>query len=404
MKNTHSMKARSIPYLTGQIFDGMSSGLMMLALPWAMLSEVDRGPFVAMTALVCTIISFLTTPVSSTIIDRYSRKAILLATQAAKLTSALFILLLFSVDLGSVWLLAGFQLVLWVVNDIAWANHSAFIQENYQKSEYPKISGHREITMHSTSLITGVLGILLLEHWTMVQFSLLTSLLFALAQLCFWRTPYQRKVTGSEKRAFSSQILESKSVFMSSPRFFLFVLLSCLGYPMLTYLARLVPIYVSEIGISGTWFASWNMAFAIGGILMGFSINWILKRTAHEHAMTSSVLMLSALLFLISYQLSPTVLIALTVGIGFFNALNRVARTNLLHVTIPMNMRGRVDGGLKLFSTSAQGISYVIIALLSSYNVTNYGFLIAAIVMLIAGLGMLSLSRSQILSQSILSQ
>ncbi|RXJ74660.1 MFS transporter [Veronia nyctiphanis] len=398
------MKARSIPYLTGQIFDGMSSGLMMLALPWAMLSEVDRGPFVAMTALVCTIISFLTTPVSSTIIDRYSRKAILLATQAAKLTSALFILLLFSVDLGSVWLLAGFQLVLWVVNDIAWANHSAFIQENYQKSEYPKISGHREITMHSTSLITGVLGILLLEHWTMVQFSLLTSLLFALAQLCFWRTPYQRKVTGSEKRAFSSQILESKSVFMSSPRFFLFVLLSCLGYPMLTYLARLVPIYVSEIGISGTWFASWNMAFAIGGILMGFSINWILKRTAHEHAMTSSVLMLSALLFLISYQLSPTVLIALTVGIGFFNALNRVARTNLLHVTIPMNMRGRVDGGLKLFSTSAQGISYVIIALLSSYNVTNYGFLIAAIVMLIAGLGMLSLSRSQILSQSILSQ
>lgn len=52
------MKNRTMPYLSGRFFDGISSGLFMMALPWVMLETPGMGPFVAMVALACTAISF----------------------------------------------------------------------------------------------------------------------------------------------------------------------------------------------------------------------------------------------------------------------------------------------------------------------------------------------------------
>lgn len=68
---------RTLPYLSGRFFDGISSGLFMMALPWIMLQTPDMGSFVAMTALACTAISFVLTPFFSTLVDRHSRKQIL---------------------------------------------------------------------------------------------------------------------------------------------------------------------------------------------------------------------------------------------------------------------------------------------------------------------------------------
>ncbi|MFD2177972.1 MFS transporter [Veronia pacifica] len=392
MANT-SIKARSYPYLTGQLFDGIASSMLMLAVPWAMLSEPGNGPFVALTALICTAMSFVATPFSSTMIDRLSRKSILLATQTVKVTAAMITFLLFISGNDSIWVLAVFQIVFWVVNDVAWVNHNAFIQENYQTQEYPIISGHREVVMQGTSLTAGMLGILLLESWTIIEFSAVASLLSIIALTSYWQTPYQQKIRRSSRQAFFSQLLESKNILKSAPGFFAFVALSSLSYPVLTFLVRLVPIYLAELGVDGAWFASWNMAFAIGGLLMGFSVNMLLKRIDHQNAMIVSVLVISTLLLMISTLLSPLILVAFTVGIGFFNAFNRIARTNLLHVSIPIKMRGRVDGGLKLFTTTAQSISYVVIALLSSYDMTQSGFMMAGLIMLLAGLAMISLKK-----------
>ena len=68
------MKRKTPPYLTGRFFDGISSGLFMLALPWLMLATPNMGTFVALTALLCTITTFLATPYFSALIDRHSRK------------------------------------------------------------------------------------------------------------------------------------------------------------------------------------------------------------------------------------------------------------------------------------------------------------------------------------------
>lgn len=388
------MKNRTIPYLFARFFDGISSGMFMMALPWIMLSEEGMGLFVAITALVCTSLSFFFTPFFATLIDRHSRKKVLIVMQLIQSSTALMVFIAYYNGIQSHWLLAFSQLIFWLSNDLAWSCNNAFTQENYRQNEYAKISSYQEVVMQVTTLGAGALGIILLEHWSMLEFSLLATLASCLSALCYIATPYKRQFSPSLKEAFFKQLVASKSIFSKQKKFYAFLALSCLSYPVLTFLVKLVPIYFAEQGISGSWFAAWEMSYGLGALLSGLLIARLLKRYEHENAMIVSILVMAILLLLMGSYLSPTLIILLTIGLGFFNSYNRIARTNKMHHVIAMAERGRVEGGLKLFSTLAQSLSYVVIALLSYLDLTALGFIIIGIVLLCAGFVMLKLKHS----------
>ena len=108
------MRNRTFNYLSARFFDGISSGMFMMALPWIMLQQENMGFFVAITALVCTAISFIFTPFFATWIDRYSRKNILILMQVIQSSTALMIFIFYSNDFQSHWLLAFAQLIFWL--------------------------------------------------------------------------------------------------------------------------------------------------------------------------------------------------------------------------------------------------------------------------------------------------
>ncbi|WP_392339157.1 MFS transporter [Moritella marina] len=398
------MKNRTIPYLFARFFDGISSGMFMMALPWIMLLEEGMGFFVAITALVCTSLSFVFTPFFATMIDRHSRKTILILMQLAQATTALMVFITYYNDLQSHWVLALAQLIFWLSNDLAWSCNNAFTQENYRQTEYAKISSYQEVVMQVTTLGAGAMGIILLEHWSMLEFAFLATFASFLSGLCYIATPYTRQFSPSLKEAFFKQLVASKGIFAKQKRFYTFLVLSCLSYPVLTFLVKLVPIYFAEQDISGSWFATWKMSYGLGALLSGFLIARLLARYNHENAMVFSILAMAMILILMGSYLSPTLIILLTIVLGFFNSYNRIARTNKMHHVIAMEERGRVEGGLKLFSTLAQSLSYVIIALLSYLQLTALGFIIIGIVLLVAGVMMLQLKKgSNLLDLSLVS-
>ncbi|WP_435237738.1 MFS transporter [Psychromonas sp. PT13] len=383
------MKNKIITYLFARFFDGISSGMFMMALPWVMLQQDNMGFFVAITALVCTTISFVFTPFFATWIDRYSRKKILILMQIIQSITALLIFIAYYNQYESHWLLAVAQLIFWTTNDMAWCCNNAFTQENFKRDEYAKLASYEEIVMQSTTLTASALGIILLENWSMVAFSTLAAMASFLSACCYIMTPYQRKLVNTLKQSFLSQLTQSKKIFAKQIHFYCFLALSCLSYPVLTFMAKLVPIYFSEQNVDGALFATWNMSYGLGALLSGLVIARLLVRFDNENAMIFSMFTMAALLIIMGSYLSPTLIIGLTLIIGFFNSYNRIARTNKLHHVIAINERGRVDGGLKLFSTMAQSISYVVIALLSYAQLTELGFVLAGIVLLIAATVML---------------
>ncbi|WED29464.1 MFS transporter [Vibrio sp. DW001] len=382
------MRKRVLPYLSGRLFDGISSGMFMMALPWIMLNEPGMGTFVAILALVCTGASFVSTLFMATLIDRFSRKKLLVLMQVVQASTALCVLLAYWYGVESIWLLAFAQLVFWLSGDMAWSTNNAFVHENFNPNEYAKISSYDEVVMQTSVLGAGALGIVVLEMWSMVEFAFLATLASSFAALSYLITPYRRQLSTRIKESYLSQLVESKSIFSKDPAFYAFIALSCLSYPVLTFLVKLVPIYFSEQGVEGSWFATWKMSYGVGALICGLVVAKLLTRFNPDKSMLFSIFIMSILLLGIGVFLSPIIMVTLTVIIGFFNAFNRISRINKLHHMVAISERGRVDGGLKLFSTLSQSLSYLLIAWLTANELTSYGFMIIAGVMMSAAMMM----------------
>ncbi|MCG9596130.1 MFS transporter [Vibrio sp. Isolate25] len=398
------MKNRTMPYLSGRFFDGISSGLFMMALPWVMLETPGMGPFVAMVALACTAISFFLTPLFSTLIDRHSRKSLLVIVQLVQSLTALLALIAYWLGFDSNWLLAVAQLVFWVSSNLAWTTNNAFTQENYDPHEYAAISGKQEIILQGTTLGAGALGVVLLQTWGMLEFAAFAAAASGLSTLSYLVTPYRQKLRQSKTTSFIGQMKESKDIFTAQPRFYAFLLLSALSYPILTFLGKLVPIWFSEVGISGDWYAGYNIAFGLGSLMTGLFVARLLKLASHQSTMLYSMAIASVMLIGMSFSAHPAYLLIFTLFFGSFNALNRIARTNWMHHTIRVEQRGRADGGLQMFATMAQSISYTVIAFLSHYGLTQYGFMLAAVTMIGAVLMMKQLNKRDDLAPEIVVQ
>jgi predicted MFS family arabinose efflux permease len=392
------------------MFDGIASGMMLMALPWFILKQGNNGTFLAVVTLVCTTVSFVLTPFLATAIDRYPRKRILALTQLIQLLVASCVVIgdavISSSHLGNepstsaVWVLAFCLVSFWLASDLAWATNGAFTQELYEPSEYGRISSQQEIVMQITTLSAGGIGVWLLELWSMEKFALLTALLSFLAMICFVAIRH-RSVSSKHKRTqFHQQLLESVSIFRQSPRFFAFIALSCMSYPMMTYLAKLVPIYLSENQQSGEWFAWWQINYGFGAMVCGLMIVKVMDKVSHQQLMLVSMASISVLLFVMTMTLSPLSIVLVALFIGVFNATNRIARVNKLHHEVDNSVRGRVDGGMKLFTTALQSASYVVIAYLAHYQLTELGFAISALVIMLATLTMWLLNRTNVVSAS----
>jgi len=395
------IKSRVGAYLSGRFFDGISSGLFMMALPWIMLATQNMGSFVAMVALICTAISFLMTPIFSTLIDRHSRKQLLVFVQLLQTLTASLVAVAYAMGYDSYWLLAAAQLVFWSSSNLAWTANNAFTQENFYQHEYANISGKQEIIMQGTTLGSGALGVILLETWGMFEFSLFAAIASGISSISYMVTPYRSQMRHSVSSSFLSQMKESREIFSQRPQFYAFIMLSTLSYPILTFLTKLVPIWFSEVGIAGDWFAGYNIAFGTGSLVTGLLVGRLLGLGSHQMIMMGAMGMAALMLVGMSVSPSPYVLLMFTFFFGTFNALNRIARTNWMHHSIDIHQRGRADGGIQIFSTLVQSISYVAIALLSHFGVTQYGFFIAATVMVLAVVIMMQLNRGPKLAANI---
>ena len=384
---------RVYSFLIGRAFDVFSSGMIMMALPWLMLKQGVSGTWVALVALACTLSAFVLTPIFATWIDRCSRKSLMVGVQATQSSMALLLYCIgLAGDISFFWMAVA-QWVFWVSNDLGWATSNALVQENFTSKEYPKISSLKEVIGQSVMISAGAAGVLLLESWSMQAFALFATVCSAMGLILFSLMPYRRSLRQKNHSKFFQQMLESREIIQRNRSLMLFFALSCLSYPMITFLIKLVPIYLMEYGYSGNWFAIWKTVQGTGAICCGIFAVLLLQRFKEEHLMVYATWGVAILLAVMGLFLQPIVLVATTLVFGFCTTLNRIARIKAMNLTVEVNERGRVDGVLTLFSTFAQSLSYVLIAILAHYHLVEYGFLIMALIMAIAATGMRVLQK-----------
>lgn len=375
-------------YMAGRATDMLSTSLFTLALTWSLLETGLSGAGIAMLALACTLTSTVLTPIAAAWIDRISRRRVLVVTKGVQLISALPLLVIPEGHELQIAAMMFAQWVFWLASDVSWTCGNAFVQENYEPSEYGAISSLQEMILQSFTLLSGALGVLLLSIWNIQQFSLFAITIGALATMLYAMTPYQQKPRHHSGASFVGSIAETRTIFATRRYFYGFVALSCLPYPMLTYLGKLVPVWLSDQGYTGSWLAGWSFSYGTGALLCGALITLVLARINLKDLMQHSLLLMAGLLLITGAVLRPEVLIVMAVLIGLLNPVNRIARSNLLHLEVPIGERGRIEGGLKIISTLLQSASYVMIAVLAAVDRIEWGFAAFAMVLLVFYAGM----------------
>ena len=215
-----------------------------------------------------------------------------------------------------------------------------------------------------------------------------------LSAISYGVMPYRRELGLQHEASFLKQVIEIKEVFLKQKQLMMFLALSCLSYPVLTFLVKLVPIYFYEQGFTANWFAAWKVSFGIGALISGLIIRQLLIKYLPEKLMMACITFIALTLFASSLFSAAWVIVGFALLFGLFNSVNRISRINKMHHEIDLNERGRIEGGLHMFSTFCQSISYILIALLSHYEATQLGFSIASLILLLAAILMLNLYQT----------
>lgn len=148
---------------------------------------------------------FSSYPIFSTLIDRSSRKQLLVLVQALQAGTAVVVALCYGAGYDSMGLLAAAQLVFWTSSNLAWSANNAFTQEHFQPHEYASISGKQEVIMQATTLGSGALGVVLLEMWGMFEFACFAALASGIAMSSYLLAPYRRQLRQTHSASFSNK-------------------------------------------------------------------------------------------------------------------------------------------------------------------------------------------------------
>lgn len=170
--------------------------------------------------------------------------------------------------------------------------------------------------MQITTLGAGASSIILLEKWGMFEFASIALFSSLIAGLSVSMMPYQRQVQLKHGTRFYEPFLETKTIILKQSPLLIFLALSCLSYPVLTFFVKRVPLYFNEQGFRAHWFASWKLSFGIGALISGLLIRYLLAQYETEKLRISRIALIAYLFFSQPLFSSTWIIVSFTLGLG----------------------------------------------------------------------------------------
>ena len=179
----------------------IGSGITMIAIPWLLVTSEKGESVFGYVALCMTVISFILTPFVGHLIDRISRKRILVSSQMI----SLLMLLIFSV-MGFVGVSyeTWHYMIIFIIGSLYYTffypTMFALNQEIFSKEQYSSLNGTMEIQGQLSSMIAGGVASLLLMKWDL-QYILLMNVLYICGCHLFLLEAALQKTERSEEGA-----------------------------------------------------------------------------------------------------------------------------------------------------------------------------------------------------------
>ncbi len=335
--------------ILANVASAIGSGITMIAIPWLLVTSDNGNEVFGYVAICMTIINFILTPYLGYLIDKISRKTMLLTSKVISLTA----LALFS---GAGFVGVDYELwhyiVIYMIGSlyytIFYPTMFALNQELFHKNQFKVLNGTMEVQGQLSSMVAGAIASVLLLKWDLHYILLLDVCTYALAIYFFVKIPYGRKrlestVSGGSKVNASAGI----NFMKREPGMFLFLLASSLPFIGVMLTNYLFPVYLADVlKVEGNIYGIQGMVYGLGAVLAGVFIPLAARKFEDVKLVAGMMILFTMAISVMVYlPVGGYLMMMLLIAVG--NSGARVARNAFMMERIPNEIIGRVDGLLR---------------------------------------------------------
>lgn len=343
------------------IASSIGSGITMIAIPWLLVSSENGNKLFGYVTIGMTILSFLITPYIGALIDKISRKRLLIFSKLISLSVLLiFTFIGFIANHYEIWHYIIIYLIGNLYYTLFYPTMFALNQEIFNREQYKALNGTMEVQGQLSSMIAGAAASILLIKWDLQFILLLDVFTYALAIYFYLKLPYakttKRKI-GNEKAIKAS---EGLTFMLKRTSMLIFLSASLMPYIGVMITNYLFPVYLSDVlKTDGNIYGIQGMIYGLGAIFAGILVPIVARKLGDEKTIVYGVLTYTLAISLIIYANIPAYL-SLMFFIALGNSGARVARNSFLMDNIPNEIIGRIDS---LFRTIGLLLRIILLAI-----------------------------------------
>ncbi|KMJ57623.1 MFS transporter [Bacillus sp. LL01] len=337
------------------IASSIGSGITMIAIPWLLVTSRNGNEVFGYVAMGMTIINFILTPYLGHLIDRISRKRLLICSKVV----SLFALLAFTAIgfLGvdyELWHYIVIYMIGSLYYTIFYPTMFALNQELFRKDQFKVLNGTMEVQGQLSSMVAGGIASILLLKWELHYILLMDVCTYAVAIFFFMKIPYvreKREATDGDGFGTSKVTGIKASVtlnyLMKQPVMFLFLLATSLPFIAIMLTNYLFPVYLADVlSVEGNIYGIQGMVYGLGAVLAGVFVPIAAQKFAGEKMIAALMVMFTVAISIMVYlSVSGYLFMMLLIAVG--NSGVRVARNTFMMEHVPNDIIGRVDGLLR---------------------------------------------------------
>ena len=367
-------------FWTGQIISLTGTWMHQAAQSWLVYELTDSPFFLGLAGTAASAPILMFTLAGGVLADRYPKRKIILAAHIALMALALTLFALTASGIVTVWYVLAIAFLIGTVHAFEIPTRQSFIVELVGKEDLLNGIALNSTAFHGArmagpaiaGLVLGVSGpalCFLLNGMSFVAIiAALIKMKFSLDEAQAVNKPGIRKSLG-----------EGISYVRSNPTVYTLLILvgiiSFFGFPYISFL----PVYARDILKTGPQGLGILMGFAGAGAFSG-ALVLALRRAVHRRGVVMAIAGITFSTALLVFALSKTLWLShamlFLVGAGALNQI--VTANNLLQISVPDHLRGRVMGFFTTMFLGMAPLGNFTVGILAHYAGTQNALLMSA--------------------------
>ncbi|KNB71780.1 MFS transporter [Brevibacillus reuszeri] len=374
------------------LFSGFGQGMTMIGIAWYLVETTGSAQLLGSTMFTSAVLMFFIGPYLGTLIDRFSRKKMLLIENMIGFTVLCLLAIWGFFGDYAEWMLIVIYLVTTFMYQIHYPAQSALVQETFAPKHYNDINSLLEIEgQTATVLAGGVSGILLSNYGlhVVILFNAFTYLFaFCLLSTMKYTFTLEREAKLNQGVSWIGQLVQSWRYIQEKKGFLIFGISALMPFIAVMASNLLKPVYVSQtLKADVSTFSLGEMAYALGAVSAGILISLVVRRMGQLSAMIGNTLLFAIVIIAMVALPYGWALITAYMVYGWCNSSVRLIRQSLYMKVVPKQFMGRV---MSFFNSIGMMMRLILIGLFTvmiDYTGAGMGYLVLAGLLLLAAWG-----------------